>query len=278
MDGSPQQAVLTPRASPPGEAPIIEVLSAEKTFGNGTRALAPVQLAIEKGEFVSLIGPSGCGKSTLLKLIANLIEPTDGKLSWWRGDFSRVGEPGRRLAFVFQEPTLMPWARVERNVRLPLDFERVDKEAAQARVAKALEQVDLLKSARSYPRQLSGGMKMRVSIARAMVTEPDLLLMDEPFGALDEFTRNRLDEDLLRLSWERGLTTVFVTHSIYEAVFLSSRIVVMASNPGRVFTQFTVDEPYPRDDKFRESDRFGVLCRELSTILTEASMASRKPI
>ncbi len=120
MDGSPQQAVLTPRASPPGEAPIIEVLSAEKTFGNGTRALAPVQLAIEKGEFVSLIGPSGCGKSTLLKLIANLIEPTDGKLSWWRGDFSRVGEPGRRLAFVFQEPTLMPWARVERNVRLPL--------------------------------------------------------------------------------------------------------------------------------------------------------------
>ena len=261
---------------PPTSAPIIEVLSVEKTFGNGTRALAPVQLSIDRGEFVSLIGPSGCGKSTLLKLIANLIEPSDGKMVWWRGDFSKVGQPGRRLAFVFQEPTLMPWARVERNVRLPLDFERIDRDKARARVHAALEQVDLLKSARSYPRQLSGGMKMRVSIARAMVTEPDLLLMDEPFGALDEFTRNRLDEDLLRLSWERSLTTVFVTHSIYEAVFLSSRIVIMASNPGRIFSEFTVDEPYPRDEKFRESERFARLCRELSAVLTEASMASRK--
>jgi NitT/TauT family transport system ATP-binding protein len=274
MDSAPAPSML---AEPPAaSAPIVEVLSVDKVFGNGTRALAPVSLTVERGEFVSLIGPSGCGKSTLLKLIAKLIEPTDGKILWWRSDFSKVGQPGRRLAFVFQEPTLMPWARVERNVRLPLDFEKVDKAAARERVDKALEQVDLLKAARSYPRQLSGGMKMRVSIARAMVTEPDLLLMDEPFGALDEFTRNRLDEDLLRLSWERGLTTIFVTHSIYEAVFLSSRIVVMASNPGRVFTQFKVDEPYPRDERFRESERFALLCRELSSVLTEASMASRK--
>jgi NitT/TauT family transport system ATP-binding protein len=214
----------------------------------------------------------------LLKLIANLIEPSDGKFRWWRGDFGKVGQKGRRLAFVFQEPTLMPWARVARNVRLPLDFERMPKTESRAKVQAALEQVDLLPAARSYPRQLSGGMKMRVSIARAMVTEPDLLLMDEPFGALDEFTRNRLDEDLARLSWERHLTTVFVTHSIYEAVFLSSRIVVMAANPGRVFTEFAVGEGFPRTEAFRDSDRFAALCRELSAILTEASIASRKGI
>jgi NitT/TauT family transport system ATP-binding protein len=256
--------------------PVVEVLSAEKIFQNGFRALSPIDLAVAQGEFVSLIGPSGCGKSTLLKLIANLIEPSDGKLQWWRGDFTKVGQPGRRLAFVFQEPTLMPWARVERNVRLPLDFERLPRADARARVQAALQQVDLAPAARSWPRQLSGGMKMRVSIARAMVTEPDLLLMDEPFGALDEFTRNRLDEDLVRLSWQRQLTTVFVTHSIYEAVFLSSRIVVMASNPGRVFSTFLVDEAYPRTETFRDSDRFAALCRDLSATLTEASIASRK--
>ncbi len=256
--------------------PIVEILSAEKVFANGFRGLAPIDLAVGRGEFVSLIGPSGCGKSTLLKLIANLIEPSDGKILWWRGAFDDVGKDGRQLAFVFQEPTLMPWARVARNVRLPLDFLRVPRAEAEQRVQTALAQVDLLPAARSYPRQLSGGMKMRVSIARAMVTEPDLLLMDEPFGALDEFTRNRLDEDLVRLSWERQLTTVFVTHSIYEAVFLSSRIVVMAANPGRVFTEFTVDEPFPRDENFRDSERFASLCRDLSSVLTEASFASRK--
>ena len=270
---------VSPAASAPAEAahpPVVEVLSAEKIFPNGFRALSPIELSVRAGEFVSLIGPSGCGKSTLLKLIANLIEPSDGRLQWWRGDFGRVGAPGRRLAFVFQEPTLMPWARVERNVRLPLEFARMKRAEARARVQAALAQVDLLPAARSYPRQLSGGMKMRVSIARALVTEPDLLLMDEPFGALDEFTRNRLDEDLLRLSWERHLTTMFVTHSIYEAVFLSTRIVVMAANPGRIFAEFPVAAPYPRDEAFRNSDRFAALCRELSALLTEASFASRK--
>jgi NitT/TauT family transport system ATP-binding protein len=257
------------------ETPVVEVLSAEKVFANGFRGLAPVNLVIRPGEFVSLIGPSGCGKSTLLKLIANLIEPSDGKLRWWRGDFNAVGQPGRRLAFVFQDPTLMPWARVEANVRLPLDFARVDAASARARVAAALAQVELTQAARSYPRQLSGGMRMRVSIARALVTDPDLLLMDEPFGALDEFTRNRLDEDLSRLSWERRLSTVFVTHSIYEAVFLSTRIVVMAARPGRVFATFEVDEPCPRDGAFRDSARFSTLCRELSALLTDASIASR---
>ncbi len=260
---------------PRPQAPMVEVLSAEKTFANGFRGLAPIDLAVGHGEFVSLIGPSGCGKSTLLKLIANLIEPSDGKLLWWRGDFKRVGEPGRRLAFVFQDPTLMPWARVEANVRLPLDFARVDAAAAKDRVAAALRQVELTAAARHYPRQLSGGMRMRVSIARALVTDPDLLLMDEPFGALDEFTRNRLDEDLARLSWDRRLTTVFVTHSIYEAVFLATRIVVMAARPGRVFAEFAVNEPYPRNDAFRTSARFAALCRDLSALLSDAALASR---
>jgi NitT/TauT family transport system ATP-binding protein len=259
------------------DVPAVEILSAEKVFANGARGLAPIQLSIRQGEFVSLIGPSGCGKSTLLKLIANLIEPTDGKMLWWRGGFGQVGAPGRRLAFVFQDPTLMPWAKIDANIRLPLDLAGVDRKAAQARVAQALALVGLSDAARRYPRQLSGGMRMRVSIARALVTEPNLLLMDEPFGALDEFTRNRLDEDLVQLSWERRLTNVFVTHSIYEAVFLSSRIVVMAANPGRVFGEFAVDAPFPRGQDFRNSDRFARLCRDLSDLLMQASMASVAP-
>ena len=186
---------------------MVEILSAEKVFPNGTRALAPIDLTIAAGEFLTLIGPSGCGKSTLLKLIANLIEPSDGRILWWSGAFDKVGSSGRSLAFVFQDPTLMPWARVEANVRLPLDLARMPKAESSKRVAEALSRVGLEGFARHYPRQLSGGMKMRVSIARSLATEPDLLLMDEPFGALDEFTRNRLDADLVRLWWERKLTT-----------------------------------------------------------------------
>ena len=261
--------------APAAPVPAVEVLSADKVFANGARGLAPIALSIMPGEFVSLIGPSGCGKSTLLKLIANLIEPSDGRVQWWRGGFGQVGTPGRRLAFVFQDPTLMPWSRVEANVRLPLDLAGVGRREATERTAAALAQVDLTPAARRYPRQLSGGMRMRVSIARALVTEPDLLLMDEPFGALDEFTRNKLDEDLVRLSHERRLTNVFVTHSIYEAVFLSTRIIVMAANPGRVFGEFMVDEPLPRGEAFRSSDRFALLCRDLSGLLTDASIASR---
>jgi NitT/TauT family transport system ATP-binding protein len=252
--------------------PAVEILSAEKVFANGTRALAPVDLSIADGEFLTLIGPSGCGKSTLLKLIANLIEPSDGRLLWWRGEFGQVGQDGRRFAFVFQEPTLMPWARVDANVRLPLELANIAAAKAAPAVAEAIERVGLTKFVRHFPRQLSGGMKMRVSIARALVTNPNLLLMDEPFGALDEFTRNKLDADLIRLWWERKLTTVFVTHSIYEAVFLSTRIIVMATNPGRIFRTMTIDEPQPRDEGFRDSSRFASYCRELSTWLAEASL------
>ena len=254
--------------------PVVEVLSAEKVFANGTRGLAPIDLSIADGEFLTLIGPSGCGKSTLLKLIANLIEPSDGRLLWWRGEFAQVGQEGRRFAFVFQEPTLMPWARVDANVRLPLELADVAGAKAAPAVAEAIERVGLSKFARYFPRQLSGGMKMRVSIARALVTNPNLLLMDEPFGALDEFTRNNLDADLIRLWWERKLTTVFVTHSIYEAVFLSTRIIVMAANPGRIFRTMTIDAPQPRDESFRDSPQFAAYCRELSTWLAEASLPS----
>lgn len=254
--------------------PAVELLSAEKVFSNGTRGLAPIDLNIADGEFLTLIGPSGCGKSTLLKLIANLIEPSDGRMLWWRGDFSQVGQDGRRFAYVFQEPTLMPWARVDANVRLPLELVDMSKVKAAPIVADAIARVGLSAFARHYPRQLSGGMKMRVSIARALVTNPNLLLMDEPFGALDEFTRNKLDDDLVRLWWERKLTTVFVTHSIYEAVFLSTRIIVMAANPGRIFRTMTIDQPQPRDQGFRDSPRFAAYCRELSTWLAEASLPS----
>jgi NitT/TauT family transport system ATP-binding protein len=243
---------------------VVELRGADKVFSNGMRGLAPIDLHLQPGEFVTLIGPSGCGKSTLLKLIANLIAPTSGGL--------RV-QAGRQMAFVFQEPTLMPWSRVDTNVRLPLDLARVSKDEAAPRVDAALANVNLTGFRSHYPRQLSGGMRMRVSIARALVTDPDLLLMDEPFGALDEFTRNRLDDDLLQLSFERKLTTIFVTHSLYEAVFLSTRVIVMAANPGRVFAEFRVDEPEPRGDGFRTSTRFAELSRDLSKILHEASVA-----
>jgi NitT/TauT family transport system ATP-binding protein len=265
-----REAAAAERAS--ARIPAVEVLSADKVYADGTRALAPVDLAVLEGEFVTLIGPSGCGKSTLLKLIANLLEPTGGRIQWWRGSFDRLDALDRRIAFVFQDPTLMPWARVEANVRLPLDLAGIAKGVSGPRVADALARVGMKDFAQHYPRQLSGGMRMRVSIARALVIEPTLLLMDEPFGALDEFSRNRLDADLARLSWERSLTTVFVTHSIYEAVFLSTRVVVLAARPGRVFTALTIDEPTPRDESFRNSPRFAEYCRALSAALSDASL------
>ena len=257
--------------------PVLEILSAEKSFADGTRALAPVDLIVSTGEFITLIGPSGCGKSTLLKLIASLLEPTDGRILWWRAGSEKLGSPGRRIAFVFQDPTLMPWARVEANVRLPLDLARVGKQESRPRVAQALARVGLQGFERHYPRQLSGGMRMRVSIARSLVTEPNLILMDEPFGALDEITRNRLDADLLGLWWERKLTVLFVTHSIYEAVFLSTRVVVMSARPGRIFNVMTIDEPQPREAGFRDSPRFAAYCRQLSGWLAEASLLQRAP-
>ena len=251
--------------------PVVEALSADKVYADGTRALNPVDLAIWPGEFVTLLGPSGCGKSTLLKLIANLIAPSDGRLLWWRHGFDRVGEAGKNLVMVFQDATLMPWSRVQANVRLPLDLQKINRDTANSRVAEALALVGLTGFERHYPRQLSGGMQMRASIARALVTDPNLLLMDEPFGALDEITRNRLDADLIQLWWKKKLTVIFVTHSIYEAVFLSTRVIVMAARPGRVLAEVTIDEPHPRTDAFRVTQKFAAYAKQLSEHLADAS-------
>ena len=216
---------------------------------------------------MTLLGPSGCGKTTLLNLIAGLVTPSHGSLSWWGDDFAATGGPGRRLGFVFQSPTLMPWARIGTNVRLPLDLAGVDRATANAQSQAALEQVGLADFARHFPRELSGGMQMRASIARALVTAPDLLLMDEPFGALDEFTRQRLDGELAALWSARGLTVVFVTHSIYEAVFLSTRVVVMSPRPGRIVADVAIDEPFPRGEDFRVSTAFARHCQRMSALI-----------
>jgi NitT/TauT family transport system ATP-binding protein len=249
----------------------VEVLSAEKTYPNGTQALLPVELIIAQGEFVTLLGPSGCGKSTLLKMVAGLLEPSDGRILLWRKPVGQIESAGHRLSFVFQEATLMPWARVQANVRLPLDLAGVEPAAADRRVADALALVGLSKFAGNLPRELSGGMQMRVSIARGLVTEPTLLLMDEPFGALDEITRNKLDSELLDLWQRQKLTVVFVTHSIYEAVYLSNRVVVMAARPGRIVDEVQIDEPYPRGPEFRVSTEFSRYAKRLQDSLLRAS-------
>jgi len=252
-------------------AEVVSLWGVEKVYGNGTRALAETTLKFHAGEFITLLGPSGCGKSTLLKMVAGLAEPSNGKIRWWNGTLEATGGAGRKLVMVFQDATLMPWARVAANVRLPLDLAGVDPAAADRQVDRALTMVGLERFAKAYPRELSGGMQMRASIARALVTEPDLLLMDEPFGALDEITRNRLDGDLRELWAARGLTIVFVTHSIYEAVFLSTRVVVMSARPGRVTHELPIDEPHPRGDAFRVSPRFSGYCKILSEALADAS-------
>jgi len=238
-----------------------------KTFGSGTLALQGLDLDIRSGEFVSLLGPSGCGKSTALRIMAGLSEPTSGTIAW------PSGEPEQgTLGFVFQEPTLMPWATVAGNVALPLKLAGVDGATAAPKVAEALARVGLSEFAGAYPRQLSGGMKMRVSIARALVTAPRVLLMDEPFAALDEITRFRLNDDLMALWRELGMTVVFVTHSVFESVYLSQRIVVMTPRPGRVFTELAVEAP-GRDAQFRTSAEYAGLCRVVSDALSQAMTA-----
>jgi NitT/TauT family transport system ATP-binding protein len=252
--------------------PAVEVLSAHKTYSNGTVALQPVDLTIPEGEFVTLLGPSGCGKSTLLKMVAGLLEPTDGRLLLWRKPVAQLDETGRKMAFVFQSPTLMPWASVEANVRLPLDLAGIPRTEADTRVADALALVGLAKFAKALPRNLSGGMQMRVSIARSLVVQPQLLLMDEPFGALDEITRHKLDADLLELWRSKKLTVVFVTHSIHEAVFLSTRVIMMAARPGRIVEEVAIDEPYPRTPDFMVTPRFAQHAKHLQDLLLRASL------
>ncbi len=250
--------------------PLIRLGGVGKTYAGGTEALAGIDLDVRQGEFLSLLGPSGCGKSTLLRLIAGLGVPSQGRIDWPAAPLDAAGRPQRALGFVFQEPTLMPWASVFDNVYLPLRLAGQRRRAVAARVAAAIESVGLSSFARAYPRALSGGMRMRVSIARAMVMQPSVLLMDEPFAALDEITRMRLNDDLLRLWREGGWTVIFVTHSVYESVFLSSRIAVMGARPGRIVATIAVDAPYPRDESFRTSGEYNALCRRTSAALRTA--------
>ena len=245
-----------------------------KTFSNGTVALQGMSMDIEEGSFVSLLGPSGCGKSTALKIIAGLGNLTTGSLRWPTTSVDQLGRPDMEVSFVFQEPTLMLWATVFDNVWLPLRLKGISKAKAKAAVDEALEMVGLSGFSTSYPRELSGGMKMRVSIARALVTRPKLLLMDEPFAALDEITRSKLNDDLLSL-WETlNWTVIFVTHSVFESAYLSNRIVVMAARPGRVVADIDVDAPYPRrGDDFRNSTEYNAYCSQASQAL-HAAMAA----
>jgi NitT/TauT family transport system ATP-binding protein len=255
--------------------PLVALRGVDKTFANGTQALAGLDLEIRPGEFVALLGPSGCGKSTALRIIAGLSEPTDGVVEWP----AAAGEaPGKgRIGFVFQEPTLMPWASVFTNVLLPLDLQGAATADGAERAAAVLDRVGLTAFRGAYPRELSGGMRMRVSIARALVTEPQLLLMDEPFAALDEITRFTLNDDLLQTWQALRPTVVFVTHSVFESVYLANRIVVMAARPGRVFTELAIDAPYPRDRNFRTSSEYAAHCRRASEALARAMATGGVP-
>jgi NitT/TauT family transport system ATP-binding protein len=245
-------------AGPP-HARLASFAGVDKAFTNKTVALEGLNLEIRSGEFLSLLGPSGCGKSTVLRLLSGLTTPTRGNIAW------ACERP--EFGFVFQEPTLMPWSDVFSNVWLPLRLAGVSKDKARPRVEEVLDQVGLSKFAHAYPRQLSGGMKMRVSIARALVTRPAVLLMDEPFAALDEITRLKLNDDLARLQKALRATVVFVTHSVFESVYLSDRIVVMAARPGRAVAEITVDQQGERGEDFRLSERYAELCRETSRAL-----------
>jgi NitT/TauT family transport system ATP-binding protein len=258
--------------SPDTGSPVVAVEGVDKTWPNGRQALHDVTLTLRSGEFVSLLGPSGCGKTTLLSLIAGLDSPSRGQLRWWGADSPPTA--AQRIGYVFQSPTLMPWSRVAANVRLPLDLAGDDRAQSDAAVMRALRQVGLEGFADAFPRELSGGMRMRTSIARALVTSPDLLLMDEPFGALDEFARNRLDSELIEWWRASRLTVAFVTHSIQEAVFLSTRIIVMAARPGRVIADVAIAEPQPRAPAFRASAAFAAYCLDISERVADVSAAS----
>jgi NitT/TauT family transport system ATP-binding protein len=248
---------------------IVSLRGVGKTFERGTVALEALNLEVCEGEFVSLLGPSGCGKSTALRIIAGLSTASEGLVEWPNG--------AGQIGFVFQEPTLMPWANVAGNVQLPLKLARANEKSSHVAVTQSLERVGLVDFGHAFPRELSGGMKMRASIARALVTEPQLLLMDEPFAALDEITRFKLNNDLLAVWHELRRTVIFVTHSVFESVYLSQRIVVMTPRPGRVFTEIAIDAPYPRDERFRTSTEYGGFCRQVAEALEKAMAVGGGP-
>ena len=241
-----------------------------KKFGDGPTVLQDVNLTAAEGDFVAIIGPSGCGKSTLLRLLAGLLPLSAGRVSI---DGQAPGRNSAELAYVFQEPTLLAWRRVAANVELPLLLRGVPSAERAAIVARCLAKVRLSDRADAFPRQLSGGQQMRVSIARALALEPRLLLLDEPFGALDEMTRNHLNEELLALREESAWTAFFVTHSVAEAVFLANRVVVMSANPGRIAHEVTIDLPYPRTPETRENPAFHKCVATVSGLLRSVEEA-----
>ena len=254
----------------PAAPPVVALEGVTKRFASGLAALAGVDLVIAQGEFVSLLGPSGCGKSTLLRIVAGLSEPTGGGCRLQLGDRAENALPAGQIGFVFQDPTLMPWSTVAANVELPFRIAGRVRSAERDRVAASLNAVGLAGFGGSYPHQLSGGMRMRVSIARALVTSPALLLLDEPFAALDEITRHALNDDLLRL-WEAYRPTVlFVTHSVFESVYLSTRIAVMGPRPGRIVADLTVDLPQPRERAARTAPAYAAICETVSAALAAA--------
>ncbi|MFT6774550.1 MAG: NitT/TauT family transport system ATP-binding protein [Paracoccaceae bacterium] len=258
------------RAARLARPPVLGIENVTKVFGGETVALKGMSLEVAQGDFVSLLGPSGCGKSTALKLISGLSHPTSGRIRWDGATGSTSSPEDGALGVVFQEPTLMPWATVAQNVWLPLRLKGRGLTACEPEIRDALATVGLSGFEKSYPRELSGGMKMRVSIARALVTRPRVILMDEPFAALDEITRFKLNNDLLAMRKKLNCTVIFVTHSVFESVFLSDRIVVMAARPGRVIAELNVDEPYPRTEDFRTSADYVAQCRATSQALHAA--------
>ena len=250
--------------------PLVVMDRVSKRFSSGTQALSDMSLVVESGEFVSLLGPSGCGKSTALRIIAGLGDASSGTIDWPSSRINSRGLPEGDISFVFQEPTLMPWQTVLGNVHLPLKLRGISQAAARPQILEALATVGLADFADAYPRELSGGMKMRVSIARALVTKPKLLLMDEPFAALDEITRQKLNDDVLRLWKQTGITVIFVTHSVFESAYLSNRIVVMKARPGRVHADFPLHTSLERDALYRTSEDYRQACEKVSTMLLEA--------
>ncbi len=274
MNSAPTAQVdRTSAAAATSATPLIAFDRVAKRFSNGTLAVEDFSLAIGQHEFVSLLGPSGCGKSTLLRMVAGLGETSGGAIAW-SADHAASHEEGRHdIGFVFQEPTLMPWSTVRGNVERPLRLIGVGAREARQRANDALELVGLTDFLNAYPRALSGGMRMRVSIARAVATRPRVLLMDEPFAALDEITRFKLNADLLDLWRQQQWTVIFVTHSVFESVFLSNRVVVMTARPGRMFEEIAIDAPYPRGDDFRMSGAYNDYCRRASESLAAAMRA-----
>ncbi len=249
-----------------GQPPFVSVDGLNKTYPNGLTVLQDVSFRAPAGEFISLIGPSGCGKSTILRLLAGLMESTSGTMII---DGLTPKNAREITSFVFQEATLLPWRNVESNIALTLELEGVHRQKRKDKTAELLKLVGLQDFSRLCPRQLSGGMNMRFSIARALASAPRLLLMDEPFGALDEFTRNRLNEEILRLKQQQKWTAFFVTHSVAEAVFLSNRVLVMAAHPGRISREIPIDLPPTRTDELRGDRRYLELVGQVASALHE---------